>query len=156
MYIIISHCAKGQDGRYWNAPHSSIRLSRFFLRCNSEDALLYFLKTLQAGALCPGGVLYSFYIDGMLREFFMNFWKMPIHFTVHFTVWPAGHYVSGLSFRPSFHHALGVPLCVQRPAKALPFQLIIMHALQCQHDLDVHLLFCFHHDLHITSSRGHI
>ena len=49
-----------------------------------------------------------------------------------------------------------VPLCVQRPAKAMPFQQIIMQALQFQHDLDVHLLFCFDHDLHITSSRGHV
>ena len=43
--------------------------------------------------------------------------------------------------RPFVRHVLGVPLCVQRPAKAMPFQQIIMHALQCQHDLDVHLLF---------------
>ena len=34
-----------------------------------------------------------------------------------------------------------VQLCVQRPAKSMPFQQIIMHALQCQHDLNVHLLF---------------
>ena len=47
-----------------------------------------------------------------------------------------------------------VPLCVQRPARAMPFQQIIMHALHYQHDVDVHLLFCFDHDLHITSSRG--
>ena len=58
------------------------------------------------------------------------------------------------SFRPSVHHVLGVPLCVQRAAKTMPFQQIIMHALQCQHDLDVHLLFCVDLDLHITSSRG--
>ena len=44
-----------------------------------------------------------------------------------------------------------VQLCVQHPAKAMPFQQIIMHALQCQHDLDVHILFCFDHDLNITS-----
>ena len=68
----------------------------------------------------------------------------------------AGHYVSGLSIRPSVRHALGVPLCVQRPAKTMHFQQIIMHALQCQHDLDVHLLFCVDHDLHITSSRGRV
>ena len=49
--------------------------------------------------------------------------------------------------RPSVRHTLGVPLCVQRPAKTMPFQQIIMHALQCQHDVDVHLLFCF--DLHM-------
>ena len=49
-----------------------------------------------------------------------------------------------------------VPLCLQRPAKAMPFQQISMHALQCQHDLDVHLLFCFDLDLHITSSRGRV
>ena len=35
-----------------------------------------------------------------------------------------------------------VPLCVQCPAKFMPFKQIIMHALQCQHDVDVHLLFC--------------
>ena len=58
------------------------------------------------------------------------------------------------SFLPSVRYALGVPLCVQRPAKAMPFQRIIMHALQCQHDLDVHLLFCVDLDLHITSFRG--
>ena len=46
-----------------------------------------------------------------------------------------------------------VPLCVQRPAKAMSVQQIIMHVLQCQHDLDVHLLFCVDHDLHITSSE---
>ena len=38
----------------------------------------------------------------------------------------------------------------------MPFQQIIMHALQCQNDLDVHLLFCVDLDLHITSSRGHV
>ena len=58
------------------------------------------------------------------------------------------------SFRPSVPHVYGVPLCLQRPAKTMPFQQIIMHALQCQHDLDVHLLFCVDLDLHITSSRG--
>ena len=48
------------------------------------------------------------------------------------------------SFCPSVHrHTLGVPLCVQRPARAMPFQQIIIHALQCQHDVDVHLLLCF-------------
>ena len=59
------------------------------------------------------------------------------------------------SVLPSFHHSvchvLGVPLCVQRPAKTLLFQQIIMHALQCQHDIEVHLLFCVDLDLHITS-----
>ena len=51
-----------------------------------------------------------------------------------------------------------VPLCVQCPAKAMcmPFKQIIMHALQCQHDVDVHLLFCFDLDLHITSCWGHV
>ena len=42
-----------------------------------------------------------------------------------------------------------VPLCVQRPAKAMPFQQIIMHALQCKHDLDVRLLFCVDHYIHV-------
>ena len=52
-----------------------------------------------------------------------------------------------------------VPLCVQCPAKAIPFQQIIIHALQCQHGIDVHLLFCFDLDLHIPSFRvygGHM
>ena len=49
-----------------------------------------------------------------------------------------------------------VQLCVQHPAEAMPFQQSIMHALQCQHDLDVHLLFCFDLGLHITSSRGRV
>ena len=35
-----------------------------------------------------------------------------------------------------------VPICVQCPAKAMPFQQIIIHALQGQHDIDVYLLFC--------------
>ena len=60
------------------------------------------------------------------------------------------------SVRPSVLHTLGVPLCMQRPAKTMPFQQIIMHALQCQLDVDVHLLFCFDLDLHITSSRGRV
>ena len=30
---------------------------------------------------------------------------------------------------------------MQFPAKAMPFQQIIMHALQSQYDVDVHLLF---------------
>ena len=55
------------------------------------------------------------------------------------------------SFRLSVRHALGVPHCMQRPAKAMPFQQIIMHALHYQHDVDVHLLFCVDLDLHITS-----
>ena len=33
---------------------------------------MYFLETLQICAPCHGGVLYSFDIDGMLFEFFMN------------------------------------------------------------------------------------
>ena len=49
-----------------------------------------------------------------------------------------------------------VQLCVQRPAKVMYFKQIIMHALQCQHDLDVYLLFCFDLDLHITCSRGRV
>ena len=57
------------------------------------------------------------------------------------------------SVRPSVCHALGVPLCVQRPANAMPFQQIILHALHYQHDIDVHLLFCFDLDLHIACSK---
>ena len=48
-----------------------------------------------------------------------------------------------------------VPLCVQCPAKAMQFKQIIMHALQCQHDVDVHLLFCFDIDLHLICSQVH-
>ena len=42
-------------------------------------------------------------------------------------------------------HPWGVPLCVQRPAKAMTFHPGIMHVLQYQHDVDVHFLFCFVH-----------
>ena len=49
-----------------------------------------------------------------------------------------------------------VPLCVQHPAKAMTFKQIIMHALQCKHDVDVHLLFCFDIDLHLTCSQVHV
>ena len=51
-----------------------------------------------------------------------------------------------------------VPLCVQYPAKAMCmlFKQIIMHALQSQHDVDVHLLFCFDIDLHLTCSQLHV
>ena len=49
-----------------------------------------------------------------------------------------------------------VPLCVQCPAKAMHFKQIIMHALQCQHDVDVHLLFCFDIDLHLICSQVHV
>ena len=57
---------------------------------------------------------------------------------------------------PSVRHTLGVPLCVQYPAKTMSFQQIIMHQLHYQHDVDVHLLFCFDLDLHITCSRGRV
>ena len=49
-----------------------------------------------------------------------------------------------------------VPLCVQCPAKAMHFKQIIMHALQCQHDVDVHLLFCFDIDLRLICSQVHV
>ena len=58
------------------------------------------------------------------------------------------------SFRPSRFR--GTTLCAERPAKTMHFQQIIMHTLQCQHDLDVHLLFCVDLDLHIASSRGRV
>ena len=38
----------------------------------------------------------------------------------------------------------------------MPVQQIMIWALQCQHDLDVHLLFCVDIDLHITSSVGRV
>ena len=46
-----------------------------------------------------------------------------------------------------------VQLCLQRPPKAMPFQQISIYALQCQHDVDVHLLFCFDH---MTCSQGRV
>ena len=49
-----------------------------------------------------------------------------------------------------------VPICLQCPVNAMPFQQISMHALQCQHDIDVQLLFCFDLDLLITCSRGRV
>ena len=49
-----------------------------------------------------------------------------------------------------------VPLCVQPPANAMPFQQIVMHALQCKHDVDVHLLFYFDLDLLIACFQGHV
>ena len=36
-----------------------------------------------------------------------------------------------------------VSLYAQFPTKAMTFQQIIMHVLQCPHDVDVHLLLCF-------------
>ena len=45
---------------------------------------------------------------------------------------------------------------MHHPAKAVHFQQHFMQALYCQHDLDVHLLFCFDLDIHITCSRGHV
>ena len=49
-----------------------------------------------------------------------------------------------------------VQLCMRCPAKAMPFQQIIMHALHYQHDVDVHLLFCFDIDPHLTCSQVHV
>ena len=51
---------------------------------------------------------------------------------------------------------LWVSLCVQCPAKAMPFQLMIILALHYQHYVDVHLLFCFHIDLNLTCSQVHV
>ena len=45
------------------------------------------------------------------------------------------------SFRFSVRNILRVPLCVHHPEKAMTFQQSIVHALQCPHDVDVHLLF---------------
>ena len=42
---------------------------------------------------------------------------------------------------------------MQRPAKAMTFQQISIHVLQCPLDVDVHLLFCCVVDLHLTSSN---
>ena len=54
---------------------------------------------------------------------------------------------------PSVCHTLR--LCVQRPAKVMPFQQIIMHVLQCSHDVDV-LLYCLDLYLHLTHFQGHV
>ena len=42
---------------------------------------------------------------------------------------------------------------MQRPPNSRPFQPIIMHVLQCPHDVDVQLLFSFFLDLHLTCSQ---
>ena len=42
------------------------------------------------------------------------------------------------------------------PSKNYAFQQMIMHALQCQHDVDVHLIFSFDIDLHLTCSQVHV
>ena len=55
------------------ATPPSVCPSRLVFALSLENALIYFLKTLQVRAPCHGGVLYSFYIDGMLFEFCMNF-----------------------------------------------------------------------------------
>ena len=69
----------------------------------------------------------------------------------------AGHYVSGLSIRPSVRPSRfrGTTLRAA-PSKSMHYQQIIMHALQYQHNLYIHLLFCVDLDLHITSSRGRV
>ena len=73
-----------------------------------------------------------------------------------FWLWPPYNLLQRLCLTWTFYvdSHWWVQLCEQRPAKAMPFQQIIMHALQCQHDIDVYFLFCFDVDPHITSSRG--
>ena len=44
----------------------------------------------------------------------------------------------------------GTTLCVA-PKSYMPFQQIIIHPLQCPHDVDMHLLFYFDLELHLTS-----
>ena len=58
---------------------------------------------------------------------------------------------------PSVHpsHFTGTALCAA-PSKRCAFQQIIMYVLQCPHDVDVHLIFCFALDLHITCSQGRV
>ena len=48
------------------------------------------------------------------------------------------------SIRPS--HFMGATVCAT-PSKSYDFQQIIKHVLQCIHDVDVHLPFCFDLDL---------
>ena len=78
----------------------------------------------------------------------------------NFYVWP-GMTSGTLCFRvvrpsvcPSVRHTLGVPLCVQRPAKTMPFQQISMHALQYKHEIDCTSYFVFDLNLLITCSWG--
>ena len=84
--------------------------------------------------------------------------KGPRNYAAGFIIlyFVAGHYISGMSVHPSVllsvRHTLWVTLHVQRPAKAMPFKQIIMHALHYQDDVDVHLLLYFDIDLHLTCS----
>ena len=48
---------------------------------------------------------------------------------------PSVHLSVQLSVRPSLRHTLRIPICVQRPAKAMTFWHIIIHVLQWTHDL---------------------
>ena len=56
---------------------------------------------------------------------------------------------SGLSVCPLYFRGITLHTA---PAKAMSFRQMFMHALQCQHDVDVHLLFLFHCDFHIAVS----
>ena len=75
------------------------------------------------------------------------FWPWPL-----FNLFPRS-YLTWILFN-NLHR--GVPLCVHHPAKAMTFQQIIMHVFQCPHDVDVHLLFCFDLDIHLTCSQSHV
>ena len=55
-----------------------------------------------------------------------------------------------------YQSSLRVPLCVQCPAKIMTFQQIIMHVWQCPHYVDVHLIFCFDLDFHLTCFQGYV
>ena len=45
----------------------------------------------------------------------------------------------------------GTTLCAAT-SKSYSASTIIMHVLQCPHDVDVHLVSCFNLDLHLTCS----
>ena len=51
---------------------------------------------------------------------------------------------------------MGTTLRAVVPSKIHAFKQISMHALPCQHDVDVHLLFCYDIDLRLTCSQVHV
>ena len=91
-------------------------------------------------------IIFVFYLEHSINKRLWNILRF-----LSCSVWLAGHYASGC---PTVRHTLRVPLCVHLPAKAMTFQQIIMHVLQC--DVDVHLLLCFDLDIHLTCSQGHV
>ena len=64
-----------------------------------------------------------------------------------------GHYISWLSVRPSFHHNVSVPLCMQCPSNARPSTHDHVCIAMSVYDVYVHLIFSLDVDLHITCSQ---